>query len=182
MTEKANIPDSRWMEKCHFTKGASTDEPATLTNRIKKTFSNLTRSVKRPVIPTQAQVTEPQEIRQEQQASVIPAMLRNEGGTNQDGTSATEPAPIPNAVLDNQVEVPTVPQPPTPAVTTRSGRTIKPTQRSLESQEQRKAGLVAYYTPIDYEVLDPLLYREEDLLQAMDGPIAFNFTPVAYKA
>jgi hypothetical protein len=72
---------------------------------------------------------------------------------------------------------------PPPLQQTRSGRTVKPTTRSIESQQQRQAGIVSYH--VEFEAIDPLLYQEEDQLSAMDDPIQFIAThdqPVAYKA
>jgi Reverse transcriptase (RNA-dependent DNA polymerase) len=72
---------------------------------------------------------------------------------------------------------------PPPLHQTWSGHTVKPTNRSVESQQQRQAGIVSYH--VKFEAIDPLLYQEEDLLSAMDDPIKFispNDQPVTFKA
>lgn len=55
--------------------------------------------------------------------------------------------------------------------TTRSGRVVKPTQRAIESNLLRQSGVVSYRA--EYEAIDPDLYREDDLLQDLDDPIAY---------
>jgi hypothetical protein len=90
-----------------------------------------------------------------------------------------QPAPLlPNT---DPIEPPFIP----PTITTRSGRTIKPTVCFLESQQQRQQGVIAYQ--VEHETIDPHLYREEDLLAELDDPIAFNASCIdnllsAYKA
>jgi hypothetical protein len=72
---------------------------------------------------------------------------------------------------------------PPPLQQTRSGCTVKPTTRSVESQQQWQAGIVSYH--VEFEAIDPLLYQEEDQLSAMDDPIKFIASldqPIAYKA
>lgn len=57
--------------------------------------------------------------------------------------------------------------------TTRSGRVVRHTERYVESQRLHKEGIVVY--SVEYEVLDPNLYAEEDRLAELDDPIAFAF-------
>ena len=99
-----------------------------------------------------------QELQQQQH---FPATPPNEGDPFQPSTTVDEPPAV----------VPAIIQTPTPAVTTRSGRVVRPTECSVESQQQRQAGIVAYR--VEFEVIDLLLYQEEDRLSAMDDPIDF---------
>jgi hypothetical protein len=174
MQDKANHPDIQWLYKAHF-KGddlESTNEPSTAPTGIRKSSSR--PSPISSIIPAPARV--PEEIQgQQQQPRQYPTSIPpNEGDLSQPRIQPSVPT------------TPTVqditPAPP-PLQQTRSGRTVKPTARSVESQQQRQAGIVSYH--VEFEAIDPLLYQEEDQLSAMDDPIKFIAThdqPIAYKA
>ena len=61
------------------------------------------------------------------------------------------------------------PTAPAPAVTTRSGRTVRFTERYLEAQQQRQQGIVNFAVP--FEALDQDMYCEEDRLSHLDDPV-----------
>ena len=135
--------------------------------------STRTKAPTSPRIPTPARI--PEEIQGRQQPRQSPPSIPpNEGDSPQQSVQQKNP------------QVPTTPPvqdltPPTlPLQQTRSGRTVKPTARSVESQQQRQAGIVSYH--VKFEAIDPLLYQEEDQLSAMDDPIkliASNDQPIA---
>ena len=174
MQDKANRPDIQWLYKAHF-KGddpESSNEPSTAPTGIRKST--------RPS-PISSVIPAPARIPEEHQQPPLPSPTSippNEGDSSQ------------LSVQPMNQRVPTIapvqdltPAPP-PLQQTRSGRTVKPTIRSAESQQQRQAGIVAYH--VEFEAIDPLLYQEEDQLSTMDDPIQFiastDQPTVAYKA
>jgi Reverse transcriptase (RNA-dependent DNA polymerase) len=162
MKDRANHPSIQWLHKSHF-KGNTTEQsifPPAVQRTTNKILPKSQVPTSQSVIPPSATISETQELQQQQQES--PTVTVNEGDPFQPSTALDAP--------------PAVNPTPPPAVTTRSGRVVRPTERSVESQQQRQAGIVAYQ--VEFEVIDPLLYQEEDRLSALDDPIDF----CAYKA
>lgn len=181
MQDKSNRPEVLWLHKAHF-KGEDSETADEPTIVPPATPTKRSRNKKTPVppnIPVPARVPESQEIQQQQQEqrsrSPVPP---NEGDPFQPSPpSMDQHAPTAPPVQDS---TPTLP----PTQITRSGRIVKPTARSSESQQQRQAGIVAYH--VEFEAIDPQLYQEEDKLSTMDDPIAFiahaHDQPIAFKA
>jgi Reverse transcriptase (RNA-dependent DNA polymerase) len=71
-----------------------------------------------------------------------------------------------NTVTPSQTDTPAIID---AAVRTRAGRTVKPTSRYIESQQQRANNIVAYNTAIQ----DPALYSEIDRFKDLDHPITY---------
>jgi hypothetical protein len=166
MQDKANRPDIQWLYKAHF-KGddlESSDRPSTApTAGICK---SLTRSSPTSsVIPAPARVPEEIQGRAQQSGQSPTSIPPNEGAPSQPTVQPSVPTTQP---------VQDITPTPLPLQQTRSGRTVKPTARSVESQQQRQAGIVSYH--VEFEAIDPLLYQEEDQLSAMDDPIKFIAT------
>ena len=64
---------------------------------------------------------------------------------------------------------------PIPTQQTCSGRTIKPTQRFLESTQQKQSGIVAWEVLLDQDSLEkiPTAKEQYQLQQHFENPIAF---------
>jgi hypothetical protein len=87
---------------------------------------------------------------------------------------ANQPDDIQPAIITGSTRPPGKVQPPNatpPAITTRSGRATKPTQRFAESQAQRQQGIVSYN--VEFEAIDEEMYIEEDKLRDLEDPIAY---------
>jgi hypothetical protein len=188
MRDKANIPDSNWLRKAQFIKEDSDITASDNDTILMKAVKKFTTRPPRPInIPLPARESDTDIILQRVHSPIQP----NE--SNQGSQTEISSPPIQAEILDTSEQKTQLPpsgapieQPLTiPAVTTRSGRSVKPTTRKLESQQQRQQGVVAYH--VEFEAIDPHLYREEDILAALDDPIAFNASchipePVSFKA
>ena len=96
--------------------------------------------------------------------TITPVTILN----NNQLTSQANDEALPNS--DESIEEPETPNP-VLETRTRSVRVIQPTNRFIESQQQKEAGIVSYHILIE----DPGQYSEIDRFQELAHPLSYTF-------
>lgn len=165
--KRGGIPESKWQRICHFTKSSQQNWDVRASRKQQRKSDTEQEQEQQPDIPSIHR--QPEHLQGVDEVPTQNVDAPNVTWNDDDGHSMTdiEPEPPPE-------EVPAVNQGPDmniPVTQTRSGRTVVPTRRAMESQLQRQQNLVSW--AVEYEVLDPNLYSEEDRTKDLDDPIAY---------
>ena len=150
---------SKWQDKCHF-RGTS----AKPKKDRRKTDATTAPSRREDNLPLEAEAR----ANPEENEPSDEDFAQDDGHGDDDGDPEVEPILADDDTAPGQQPIDTEMPDEPPAVTTRSGRKVKPTRRATESQEQRRHGFVAY------EALAQDMYSEEDKMMELDDPIAFK--------
>ena len=133
MQDKANRPDILWLHKAHF-KGDDVElsnEPSTVPTGIRTTSTRTTKAPTSSIIPAPARIPEKIQGQQQQPRQSPTSIPPNEGDSSQTSVQHTN-----SQVPTTQPVQDLTPRTPLPLQQTHSGRTVKPTARSVESQQQ----------------------------------------------
>ena len=133
----------------------------------------LRRSLQQPSIPTQPQTNSEDFFPSEEVQNPLgnPTLVQPAG---QEAPSRSEGAQQnKNEALPQELQL--TQEQPIPTQQTRSGRTIKPTQRFLESTQQKQSGIVAWEVLLDQDSSEkkPMAKEQYQLQQHFENPIAF---------
>jgi hypothetical protein len=149
------LPKSQWQEKCHFRESDKRNWNHLLSGRSKTKAKSTAPPVEEPSpdIPPQLEVEpEPPPDASEE----TPA---NEGDSRNEGEQPAAPP--------QEVQQPPAAANQQPTYRTRSGRESK-------FPHKHYSGFVTYR--VEFEVLDPSLYIEEDIMSELDNPVTFKAT------
>lgn len=163
-TQTAEIPISKWQQKCHFIKGVARSE-----EKLDNTAGSTRTHVANQTAPVDCQdipAIDQDSMNNEEDQPITPELqTENEtlgnGSTEEDSDAVREPL----TDVEPNNEVPREDNPASETRKTRSGRTVRTPVRYANSA-------VAFAT--EFDPLQPLLYQETDQLRELDDPIAYS--------